>query len=94
MSLSKRDVLDLMATGLYFARQRGDDHNRVDISIVREDGLPAEIPNYPYRTNQMPAYIFDAFLREGVLIEDGKDASGSTIYRVAAKARKVKSNAA
>ncbi len=94
MSKSRRDLLDLMATGVYYARQRGDDRHREDISIVREDGLPAEIVNYPYRTNQMPAYIFDALLREGVLIEDGKEASGSTIYRVAAKAHKTKPNAA
>jgi hypothetical protein len=94
MSLSKRDFLDLMATGDYYARQRRDDHSRVDISIVREDGIPAGIPNYPYRTNQMPAYIFDAFLREGVLIEDGKDGSGASIYRAAVKVRKIKPNAA
>jgi hypothetical protein len=94
MSLSKSDFWDLMVSGLYYARQRSDDLNWVDISIVREDGRPAEIANYPYRTNQMPAYIFGAFLREGVLIEGGKDTSGATIYRISVKAWKTKSNAA
>jgi hypothetical protein len=94
MSLSKSDFWDLMASGLYYARQRSDDLSWVDISIVREDGRPVEISNYPYRTNQMPAYIFGAFLREGVLIEGGKDASGATIYKASVKAWKTKSNAA
>jgi hypothetical protein len=89
MSKSKNEFQELFATGAYYALQKKDDRNREDISIRREDGLDAEIHNYPYRTNQMPAYIFDEFVRKGILVaQDGKDELGGTIFRRTEKRRK------
>jgi len=81
MRKSEADFLELMATGEYYALQKKDDLNREDISIRREDGLALEMYNYPYRVNQMPAYIFDKFVREGLLQDDGTDELGGTIFR-------------
>jgi hypothetical protein len=64
MSKSKKEFLELFATGNYYALQKRHDRNREDTSIQREDGLAAAIDNYPYRTNQIPAYIFDEFVRK------------------------------
>jgi len=88
MRMSKEELLDLILTGEYYAIQRKDDWNREDIRIKREDGLVAEIQNYPYRINQMPAYLFDELVREGVLRKDGTDEEGGTIFRVSATDRK------
>ncbi len=68
--------------------QKKHDRHRDDITIRREDGLPAEIQNYPYRINQMPTYIFDEFVREGILEQDGTDETGATIFRPAKKGGK------
>jgi hypothetical protein len=81
MRKSSQDFLELFVSGTYYALQKKDDPNREDICIRREDGLPAEIQNYPYRTNQVPAYIFDEFVREHFLKEDGTDEFGGTIFR-------------
>jgi hypothetical protein len=88
MRMSKEELLDLILTGDYYAIQRKDDWNREDIRIKREDGVVAEIKNYPYRINQMPAYLFDELVREGVLRKDGTDEEGGTIFRVSATDRK------
>ena len=56
--------------------------------MKREDGLAAEIQNYPYRVNQIPAYLFDELVREGVLRQDGIDENGEAIFRVS-RIRKV-----
>ncbi len=87
MAKTKHDFLALIASGAYYVLQKKDDRNLEDISVKREDGLPVEIPNYPYRNNQMPAYIFNEFLRDGVIEEDGTDELGGTIFRMPAKAR-------
>jgi hypothetical protein len=94
MSKSKREFLELLASGRYYARQKADDRNREDISIGREDGVPAEIDNYPYRMNQIPGYIFDDLVRDGLLKEDGKDNLGATIFRVTQKPQKTQRKAA
>jgi hypothetical protein len=86
MTKTKLDFLALIASGAYYILQKKDDRNREDICIRREDGLPVEIPNYPYRNNQMPAYMFDEFLREGVIAQDGTDELGGTIFRMPSKA--------
>jgi hypothetical protein len=88
MRKSKLDFRELMASGEYYALQKKEDRNREDISLQRVDGLAAEIHNYPYRTNQLPAYIFDDFVREGFLERAGTDELGGTIFRVTAKARR------
>jgi len=88
MRKSEADFLELMATGEYYALQKKDDLNREDISIRREDGLALEMYNYPYRVNQMPAYIFDKFVREGLLQDDGTDELGGTIFRATENPRK------
>jgi len=85
---SKQDFLELLASGEYYALQKKDDLNREDIRMRREDGRAAEIYNYPYRINQMPAYIFDEFVREASLTQDGTDELGGTIFRVTEKGRK------
>jgi hypothetical protein len=36
----------------------------------------------------MPAYLFDEFIRDGILKKDGIDESGVTIFRVTGKRRK------
>jgi len=82
MRMSKAELLDLMATGDYYAVQRKDDWNREDIRIKREDGLAAQIVNYPYRINQMPAYLFDELVRKGVLRQDGMDENGGAVFRL------------
>jgi hypothetical protein len=82
MSKTKSEFVELLASGAYYVLQRHCDLNRDDISIKREDGSAAEIYNYPYRINQMPAYIFDELVRDGVLREDGKADCGGTVFRV------------
>jgi len=83
MRLTKSEFMDLIATGEYFAVQKKEDRNRDDIRMKREDGKAAEIQNYPYRLNQIPAYIFDELLRDRILIQDGTDEHGGTVYRAA-----------
>jgi hypothetical protein len=83
MRLTKSEFVDLIATGDYLAVLKKDDRNRDDIRMKREDGQAAEIQNYPYRINQIPTYIFDEFVREQVLIQDGTDEHGGTVYRAA-----------
>jgi hypothetical protein len=89
MAKTKLDFLALIASGAYYVLQKRDDRNREDICVRREDGLPVEIPNYPYRNNQMPAYMFDEFLSEGVIEQDGTDELGGTIFRMPVKARQL-----
>jgi hypothetical protein len=88
MGKSKLDFLDLLASGAYYVLQRKDDRNREDISIRRRDGLHVEIHNYPYRNNQVPAYMFDEFLEEGFIEQDGTDELGGAIFRMTGKAPK------
>ena len=87
MAITKAEFLALLSSGAYYALQKKNDHNREDISIKREDGHAAELANYPYRMNQMPAYLFDEFCDEGLLQKDGADESGGTIFRVTKKVR-------
>jgi hypothetical protein len=94
MRKSKLDFIALFVSGAYYALQKKVDRNREDISIRREDGLAAEIHNYPYRINQIPAYIFDELMREGLLKEDGTDELGGTIFRATESAREVALRAA
>ncbi|MGO8955412.1 MAG: hypothetical protein ACLPWS_06495 [Rhodomicrobium sp.] len=82
MRKSKEEFKALLASGEYYALQKKNDWNRDDITVMREDGLSAEIHNYPYRINQMPTYIFHELLSEGVLKEDGTDEHGGTIFRM------------
>jgi hypothetical protein len=86
--MSKEELVHLILTGDYYATQRKDDWSREDIRMMREDGLSAEIQNYPYRVNQIPAYLFDELVREGVLRQDGIDENGGAIFRVS-RVRKV-----
>ncbi|MGO9547826.1 MAG: hypothetical protein ACLPPF_23960 [Rhodomicrobium sp.] len=88
MRKSKEDFMELVASGDYYAIQKKHDRNRDDIMLRREDGVPAEIQNYPYRINQLPTYIFEDFLREGILQQDGTDEAGATIFRPAKKGGK------
>jgi hypothetical protein len=83
---SKADFVELIAGGEYYVVQKANDWNRDDLTIKRNDGCPAEIHNYPYRINQMPAYILREFLSEGLLKEDGTDELGGTIFRATDKA--------
>jgi hypothetical protein len=94
MAQSKTDILQLLASGVYHAVQRMDDRSGDDIRLRREDGVRAEIDNYPYRVNQIPAYMFDEFLRDGLIHEDGTDDQGGKIFRSTDKARKKLSRAA
>jgi len=94
MRMSREELVELILTGDYYAIQKKDDYNRVDILLRREDGRPAQIQNYPYRTNQVPAYLFDELVREGILRPDGADENGATIFRVATDARKAFTRAA
>ena len=94
MRMSKEELLALILTGDYYAIQREDDSNRVDIRIRREDGAVANIQNYPYRINQMPAYLFDELVREGVLRKDGIDEDGGMIFRVSETSHKPYTRAA
>ncbi len=94
MRMSKAELLNLIATGDYYVIQREDDWNREDIRIKREDGLAAEIVNYPYRINQMPAYIFDDLVRKRVFQQDGIDENGAAIFRLSARGRKALTRAA
>ena len=87
MRKSKLDFLELIACGAYYALQKKDDRNLEDITIRRLDGHPEEIHNYPYRTNQMPAYIFQEFLGEGILEEADRDEAGGRIFRVTERVR-------
>jgi hypothetical protein len=86
MRKSKADFAQLIASGQYYVVQKVNDRNRDDLTIMREDGHPAEIHNYPYRTNQMPAYVLKEFLNEGLLKEDGTGEHGGTIFRATDKA--------
>lgn len=94
MRMSREEFIDLIMTGQYFAIQRKDDFNREDIRVKREDGGIAEVLNYPYRVNQMPAYLFDELVREGILRQDGVDEDGAAIFRVATGVRKAFTQAA
>jgi hypothetical protein len=94
MGLSKADFLELLATGEYYVLQKKYDWNLVDITLKRGDGAPAEIENYPYRINQMPAYIFRDFLAEGFLKAAGTDELGGTLFRPVHIKRKPSSKAA
>lgn len=85
MSMTYEEFRALLQSGAYYALRKKDDANREDIRIRREDGRPDEIPNYPYRNNQIPAYIFDALLRGGFIEEDGVDALGGRIFRATKK---------
>jgi nitrogen fixation protein len=87
MRKSMQDFLDLIASGMYYVLQKKGDNNCEDITLRREDGASVAIPNYPYRDNQMPAYIFDEFLREGIIKENGSDEFGGTIFRIAGWSR-------
>ncbi len=86
--------MELIASGEYYVLQKGHDRNRDDIALRREDGLPAEIHNYPYRINQLPAYIFLELLDEGFLKEDGTDELGGIIFRPVSKKRERSAQAA
>jgi hypothetical protein len=94
MRMTREELRDLIATGDYYAIQKKDDWNREDILIKREDGLPAGIVNYPYRINQLPAYIFDELVREGVLRPDGTDENGAAVFRLSSKVGKPLTRAA
>ncbi len=93
MRKSKNDFKELIASGEYYVLQKSHDRNRDDLTLKREDGLPAEIPNYPYRVNQMPTYIFHELLGEGFLEEDGADELG-IVFRPAGKDRERSAKAA
>jgi hypothetical protein len=86
MRKSKADFLELIGSGEYCVVLKKDDHNHVDIAIRREDGRAAEVHNYPYRTNQIPAYILRELLEEGYL-EKGETDAFSTVFRATEKAR-------
>jgi hypothetical protein len=88
MGRPNMDFLNLIAAGSYYLLQKRDDRNREDISIQRDDGVCAGIHNYPYRLNQMPAYIFDELVREGMLEQSGSDERG-LIFRATEKARQM-----
>ena len=87
MRMSREELIELILTGDYYAIQKKDDYNRENILLRREDGHPAQIQNYPYRTNQVPAYLFDELVRDGILRPDGVDENGTTIFRVATDGR-------
>ncbi len=89
MRLTRSELVALIMTGEYFAVMRKDDWNRDDITIKREDGAPADIQNFPYRINKMPTYIFDELVRDGLLLEAGRDERGGTIFRINGAKRKV-----
>lgn len=82
MRKTEQDFLEFLGSGAYYVLQKRDDFNYEDISIRRRDGRPEEIHNYPYRINQLPAYIFQQFLREGVLEESEQDIEGDRIFQV------------
>jgi hypothetical protein len=88
MRKTKQDFLALIASGAYYVLQKKDDPNREDISVRREDGAPVVLPNYPYRDNQVPAYIFDEFLKESVIKQDGTDEFGGIIFRAPEKCKR------
>lgn len=94
MRKSKADFVDLVSSGEYYVLQKRQDRNRDDITLKREDGLPAEIHNFPYRINQMPTYIFNELLEEGFLKEDAADEQGGIIFRPARKKREPSAQAA
>jgi hypothetical protein len=85
MRKSKADFMELLATGQYFVLQKEHDRNLDDIALKREDGLPAEVQNYPYRVNQMPTYIFRELLDEGFLKDAGTGEQGTVFRPVQAK---------
>ena len=81
MRMTKSELIALIMTGEYFAVMKRGDWNRDDIALKRNDGVPADIQNFPYRVNQMPTYIFDELVRDGILLEAGRDQWGGTIFR-------------
>ena len=81
MRKSKADFQELLATGEYYVLQKQHDLNLDDIALMREDGAPAGIENYPYRINQLPTYIFRDFLAAGVLKAAGTDELGGSVFR-------------
>lgn len=94
MRMLKKDFVELIASGQYYVLQKSHDRNRDDIALKREDGLPAEVHNYPYRVNQMPTYIFHELLDEGFLKEDGTDDLGNIAFRPVSRKREPSSQAA
>ena len=94
MRRSKADFQELLASGDYYVLQKEHDRNLDDITMKREDGLPADIQNFPYRIDQMPTYIFHELLEEGFLAEAGTDEQGGTVFRPAGKTRKRSAQAA
>jgi hypothetical protein len=86
MRKSKADFVELIASGEYCVLHKVHDRNHDDLALKREDGQPAEVQNYPYRINQLPAYIFNEFVSEGLLKEDGTAECGGTIFRATDKA--------
>ncbi len=89
MAKTSSEILRLIAGEGYYAFQKIDDYNRDDIRLRREDGSEPHIENYPYRVNQIPSYMFEEFLRDGLICEDGLDSEGSRIYRRTRKAEHI-----
>jgi hypothetical protein len=83
MRKSKSDFVELMASGEYYVLHKADDRNHDDLTLKRFDSQPCEIQNYPYRLNQLPSYIFNELVREGLLTEAGKAECGGVIFRPA-----------
>lgn len=94
MRKSKADFMELLASGDYYVLQKKHDRNLDDITVKREDGLPAEIQNYPYRINQMPTYIFRELLDEGFLKHDSAVELEGTVFRPVHNNRKSSPRAA
>jgi hypothetical protein len=86
MRKSEADFVELMATGDYYVIHKAHDRNHDDLTLKRCDGEPADVQNFPYRVNQLPAYIFNEFLKEGLLREDGRAECGGAIFRPTGKA--------
>jgi hypothetical protein len=93
MRKSKTDFEALLTSGEYYVLQKQNDRNLDDIALKREDGQPAEIHNYPYRINQIPAYIFLDLLADGFLAETGTGEHG-TVFRPACPKRESSAEAA
>jgi len=85
MRKSKSDFVELLASGEYYVLHKADDRNHDDLTLKRFDGQPCDIQNYPYRVNQLPAYIFNEFLKEGLLKEAGTAECGGVIFEPAGK---------
>ncbi len=80
MRKSKADFQELLVSGDYYVLQKKHDANLDDVVLRREDGQAAEIANYPYRINQMPAYMLREFLAEGFL-EKADAGELGTVFR-------------